>query len=222
MLRPVLNTSGQTGSPVLVCGSRELWPEGVALVDAVTRSLAASGGSIVTGCAVGADLAALRAARAVGGRVQVLAAFGPRGVANAGRASAVAAVCRAAAAGVPVTWWAGGPASVPLRARLAHRSLAAVRQVAAQRGPGSRVVAIISSLPRLPWQGAGPWYPCGSGAWSTIVAGAALGLPVVVFPVGLARGASLPALPTGPGSWVPAGAGLWSAGWAWSPGAALL
>ena len=85
-----------------------------------------------------------------GSQLQVFAAFGPDGAGAAGSVSAISIVSQVAVNGVPVSWWAGGPASVPLRGRLASRSLACVRSVVGS-GAGSGLVAFISALPSRPW-----------------------------------------------------------------------
>jgi hypothetical protein len=116
-----------------------------------------------------------------------------------------------------VSWWAGGGPGVVLRARLARRSLAAVRLVAAG-GPGSGLVAWSSRLPAIPFR-AGPWPSCGSGTWSSVAAAARLGVPVIVVPVGpLARVplARWPVLPAG-GHWSPVSSGSLSGAALWSP-----
>ena len=211
-------------SSVMICGSRQLPSAAFALIDTLVGVLLAHGRALIVGCAAGADRVALNAAMQLApSRLSVLAAFGPGGKGAAGSASAVAAVQAAARAGVPVLWWAGGGPTVPLRARLAVRSLSAVRQVASS-GAGAGLIAVVGSLPSRSWTGHGPWWSCGSGSWSSVAAADAFGLRVVVFPVGAAGlgGARLPALPSAPGHWAPAGRGVWSAGRVWVPDLALL
>lgn len=101
-------------------------------LSAAVRRLAAapSVAGFAVGCAVGVDAAVLVAlGRALGsavfGRVRVFA-VGGQGGAGFWRSSARSLVLRFAAAGGPVSWWAGGGAAVPLRARLAARSRACV------------------------------------------------------------------------------------------------
>ena len=202
------------------CGSRSLPASASSLVRSVVASVAASGAGLASGCAAGADALAISAALSLGlaPRLSVFAAFGPGGVGAAGSSSAPAVVARAAAAGASVSWWAGGPASVPLRARLARRSLAFVQALAASPSP-SGLVAFVSAPPPRRSFGPGPFPSCGSGSWSSVAAAALLGLSVVVFPVGWSPASGLPALPSGPGSWVPAGPGPWASGFRWQPAA---
>ena len=177
---------------VAVAGSSRLPPGGAQLVARVARVLEASGCSLVVGCCMGADQSTLSAVSAV----RVFSAFGPGG-AGAGPASAVAAVLAAQASGVPIAWWAGGPPSVPLRARLARRTAAVVAQASAGcvLFPSSPVVA-------------------GSGTWLAASAALARGLPLVVFPVGFPA-SELPQF--GAGRWGLAGSGVWSGAWRWIP-----
>lgn len=205
------------------CGSRSLPVGAAALVSRVVRSVLRAGRPVAVGCAAGADRAVLSSALsalpspASSPWLRVFAAFGPGGAGSAGLASAVGAVASAASASrspghglaspVQVSWWAGGGAGVPLRARLVSRSLALVSAVSAS-GPGSGLVAFVSS-PAV----------AGSGSWSAVLAAVGAGVPVVVFPCGFSP-SSLPSL--GPGSWSPAGSGVWSGGWRWVPAAVQL
>ena len=210
---------------VMVCGSRSLSPSAVPLVSQVVQSLLSAGRGIAVGCAAGADATVISSVLAAGAssQLRVFAAFGPGGAGAAGSVSAVSVVSQAATNGVPVTWWAGGPASVPLRGLLASRSLACVRSVVGS-GAGAGLVAFVSALPSRSW-GSGAFPSCGSGSWSSVAAAAKLGLPVVVFPVGALVGvvsAQLPVLPVpGGGSWVCAGAGAWSGACRWQAAATL-
>lgn len=177
----------------------------------------ARGAVVASGCAVGADSAALSGAVAAGGLPVVFAvgSFAGVGFPAPGVPAAVAA---AAAAGAPVRWLAGGGLGVPLAARLARRSLALVRWLSAR---GGVLVCAASSLPSARF-GPGPFPSCGSGSWSSVAAAALLSVPVFVVPfgallVGVGAPACFPRLPGG-GSWGPAGvllAGL--SGWSWSP-----
>lgn len=216
-----------TAPMVMLTGSRDL-PR-TANIAAVVSELVADGAHLVTGCATGADAQVIRAALARGApratALSVLAAHGPvapsslaSGYSAPGSwsGSAVAAVAAAQRAGASVSWWAGGGPDVALRARLARRSLAAVRLVAAS-SCGSWLLAWPSRLPSYPFR-AGAWPSCGSGTWASAAAAARLGVPVAVFPVGALAGLPLvswPALAAG-GSWSPltsdvfAGAALWS------------
>lgn len=181
---------------VAVAGSRALSGAGLALVGPVCRSVLASGRSLSVGCAVGVDAAVLGSVGAAfPGRVRCFAAFGPGpGFAGSWRGSDVAAVRRFAAHGGGVSWLAGGPLSLPLRARLASRtsavvSAASVACVVFFSSPASRGSALAARL------------------------AAARGLPVVGFPCGFS-GEFLPSL--GSGSWVPfSGFGPWVSAWVW-------
>lgn len=200
--------SGLT-APVGFSGSRSLSPAAASLAAAVARGVVASGAPGLVGCAAGADAAFVSAFVAGGAaaRLRVFAAFGPGGVGAAGAASSVSGVAAAARAGASVCWWAGGPASVPVRGRLARRSLAFVRALAAA---GGRLFVFPSSPPARPFA-SGAWPSCGSGSWASACAAARLGVPVVVFP-GFAG--PLPLL--GAGAWASVSlAG--SVGWAWRP-----
>lgn len=203
---------------VMLCGSRALPPAAVPLVARVTSALLGSGSLLVTGCAAGADAAAVSGAVGAGGAVRLLlfAVGSSQGSGFAGRSSAFVGVRSAAKAGAAVRWWSGGPASVPLRARLVRRSLACI-QSAAAGGPGSGLVAFVAQLPPRPFA-AGVWPSCGSGSWASAGAAAQLGLPVVVVPVGALAGLpshALPVLPGG-GCWSPVSAGVLSGGFRWS------
>ncbi len=186
------------GGVVAVCGSRSLPVAAGPLVGQVVRSLVAGGSSLAGGCATGADGFALSSALASGAcsRLSVFAAFGPGGAGAAGSVSAVSQVAAVAAAGASVAWWAGGPASVPVRVRLAARTRAVV---------GAANVGLVAFL--------GAPSSCGSLLACRVAAGR--GLPVLVFPVGFPAG-HLPSL--GSGSWSPSGrGGVWSKAWRWVP-----
>jgi hypothetical protein len=185
--------AGASGGVVAVAGSRLLPPGGAQRVAGVARSLVAAGGSLVVGCAVGADAAVVAAVPPAA--LQVLAAFGPGG-AGAWAGSAVSTVRAFAAAGGAVVWWAGGGPAVPLRARLAARTRAVVAEASAG------LVVFFGS-------------PMSRGAALATRCAVARGLPVLAFPLGFAP-AQLPLL--GYGSWVPAGgSGVWAGAWVWLP-----
>ena len=205
---------------VMVCGSRSLSQAASRAVGQVVPALLGAGSVLSVGCASGADAAAVSSATAqgAGSRLQLFAVGGQGGAGFAGRASALPGVRAASVAGARVTWWAGGPPSVPLRARLARRSLACVRSVLAG-GPGSGLVAFVSRLPSQAF-GSGAWPSCGSGTWSAVAAAARAGLPVVVVPVGGVSGCSLPGLPGG-GSWVAVGLAAQVGGFRWVPAPSL-
>jgi hypothetical protein len=185
----------------------------------VASALLSAGSVLAVGCAAGADAAAVSSAVAAGAasRLLLFAVGGRSGAGFAGRASAVAGVRSAVAAGAAVSWWAGGAVSVPLRARLVGRSLACVGAAAAG-GPGSGLVAFVGQLPPRVF-GAGAWPSCGSGSWGSAGAAALRGLPVVVVPVGSLAGVSVSSLPVlpGKGSWSPVLSGALSGGFRWVP-----
>jgi predicted Rossmann fold nucleotide-binding protein DprA/Smf involved in DNA uptake len=170
---------------VAVAGSRALPASGSALAVRVASDLAASGASFAVGCCSGADAALLSAVpgSVPPSLVRCFAAFGPGGE-GAGPFSAALAVQAFAASGGSVSWWAGGPASVPLRSRLAGRTRAVVG--AADAG----LVAFFGSA-----NSRGSLFACRLAL--------SRGLPVVAFPVGFSA-AELPLL--GAGSWAPVGA----------------
>lgn len=191
------------GGVVAVCGSRSLPVSAGPLVGQVVRSLLVGGSSLVVGCASGADGFAISSALAAGAapRLSVLAAFGPGGAGAAGSVSAVFQVTAAASAGAQVAWWVGGPASVPLQARLAGRTRAVV--AAASVG----LVAFFGS-------------PASRGSLLACRLAQGRGLPVLAFPVGF-PGQRLPSL--GAGYWAPSGrGGVWSGAWRWVPGQGVL
>lgn len=166
---------------VAVAGSRALPASGSALVVRVASDLTASGCSLVVGCCSGADAAVLSAVPGFipPSLIRCLCAFGTGGI-GSGSASAVASVSAFAGAGGSVQWWAGGPASVALRVRLAART----RAVVAAAGAG--LVVFFAS-------------PSTRGSLLACRCAVVRGLPVVAFPVGFS-GSKLPLL--GAGSWV--------------------
>jgi hypothetical protein len=105
---------------VALAGSRALPASGSALVVRVASDLAAGGASFAVGCCAGADAALLSAVPGFvpPSLVLCLSAFGPGG-AGSGRFSAVGSVSAFDSLGGSVQWWAGGPASAPLRSGLA-------------------------------------------------------------------------------------------------------
>ena len=139
---------------VLFCGSRSFSSFPVVSVP-VARWLSVGGG-VFCGSSAGADALVVRATLAVGGAssLRVVAAFCASG-AGAGSCSSVSAGRAAAAAGAFVVWFAGGPASVPLRSRLAARSVSAASLAAGGvvfsaggvLGPGSSL-AVFSLVSR--------------------------------------------------------------------------
>lgn len=134
---------------------------------------------VSTGCAAGADQAAIQAALALGaaGQLSVAAVGGPGGL-GFWSGSACAAVRLASLRGASVSWWAGGQLSVPLVGRLSARSKAALVGCAAAFffcAPGGS-----------------------AGSLKTAAVAAARGVPVYFFNNG-----QLPALPGQAGSWSP-------------------
>jgi len=202
---------------VMLCGSRSLPAGAFSQVGQVVASLLGSGSVLAVGCAAGVDAAAVSSAVAAGAaaRLRLFAVGGASGSGFACSASAFDGVRSAVVAGAVVSWWAGGPASVPLRGRLARRSLACVRAAAAGE-PGSGLVVFVSQLPACAF-GAGAWPSCGSGSWSSAAAAARLGLPVVLVPVGPLAGVSVSSLPalSGGGSWALVGRGAPVGGFRW-------
>lgn len=136
---------------VLFCGSRSF--SSFSVVAGPVFGWLAAGGGVVCGASAGADALVVRVALAAGGAssLRVLAAFASSG-AGAGSCSSVVSARAAALAGASVVWLAGGPLSVPLRARLAARSALAASLAAGgvvfsaggALGPGSSLA--VSSL----------------------------------------------------------------------------
>jgi hypothetical protein len=187
-----------SGGVVAVCGSRSLPLSARSPVGRVVQALLSGGASLAVGCATGADAFALSACQSLGGltRVSVFAAFGPGGAGAAGSVSSVSVVNAEAAAGARVCWWAGGPASVPVQARLSVRTRKVV---------GAADMGLVAFF-------------CASASRGTLLAcrlAATRGLPVLAFPVGFS-GKDLPSL--GAGCWAPSGRrGVWSGAWRWVP-----
>ena len=201
-----VSASGSAERPlpwVCLAGSRDLPAAWAPRVAAVARSVLAGGRGVAVGCAAGADAFALQAALAFPGvsaaSLAVFAVGGPDG-AGFWAASAYPLAARAAlVAPGCVRWWAGGPVSRPLVARLVARSAAAV-SLAAASGAGAGFVAFVTS-------------PGSRGACRSARLAARLGLPVILFPCGFAP-ARLPALAAG--RWAPvAEAGVWAGAWRW-------
>lgn len=199
-------------SPIGFCGPRSLPAAGLAWVYGGAASVVRAEGSVTSGCAVGADAAALFGALSAGGLPRAFAVGSSAGT-GFPRPGIPAAVAAAVRAGAPVSWLAGGPLSLPLIPRLAARSLAFVRFLAAS---GGVLVCAASSLPRRAF-GPGPFPSCGSGSWSSVAAAVLAGVPVFAVPLGVSPSA-FPALPGG-GAWSAVAGGLFGApAWAWSPG----
>ena len=109
---------------VLFCGSRSF--SSFPVVQGPVSRWLSSGGGVVCGSAAGADSLVVTAALNAGGAssLQVLASFSVSG-SGAGSCSSVQSARFAAASGASVVWLAGGPLSVPFRARLAARTASA-------------------------------------------------------------------------------------------------
>ena len=186
-------------SVVAFGGSRGLPVSAEPFVRRVVGAVLGAGRSVAVGCAAGADAAVVEAVVRAGAcrRLSVFSVFGRSGAGSCG-VSAVGAVLRAAAAGARVFWWAGGGRSVGLVPRLVARSAACVRSAAAG-GAGSGLVLFVSSAHS-------------PGSWGSARLAARLGVPVVVFLVGVPAGCLVS---LGQGRWVPAGSGVWASGWLW-------
>lgn len=206
-----------SGRIIAFGGSRSLPASAASLVGQVVALVLAAGGCVAVGCAVGADALVVAEFWARGGspgRLALFAVGGPLGrrfPCGFWGGSAVEAVVRSFRLGASVRWWAGGGPSVGLRARLFRRSQACVR-LAASRPRGGFVGFVV-----------GGW-SASRGTWGSVRSALLLGLPVVVFPVGGRRPASLvSSFPrsfrgVGRGSWVPAArSGVWARGFRWVP-----
>lgn len=183
-------------------GARYLNAQSLAVVKNMATA-ATQSGIVYTGCAVGADAAAIAGA---GKLARVFAVGAPTG---AGFPVGLhPALATAAWQGNHITWLAGGPLHVPLVARLARRSLAMVRALALA---GGALVAFPATGAPPRAFGPGPFPSCGSGTWSTVAAAALLGVPV--FVVCSARPSAV--LPV-TGTWVQSSL-FGMAGWAFVP-----
>ena len=158
---------------MLVGGSRSVLPGSAAWV-ACQAFVLRCRGPVHVGCASGADQAVVLA-RPAG--LRVWAAFAASG-AGSWRSSAVAAVQAAAGAGVPVSWLAGGALALPLVARLARRSRAALAgcglAVFFAPGPGSLSVAraaLAQGIPVRLWLAPGQLPPSLPGACAPVLVG---------------------------------------------------
>lgn len=113
---------------VFVGGSRSAGPAAARVCTWLGRELAAAEFSLVVGCAPGVDELVLSSFVAAAGAPPAASVFAVGASSGAGfpSGSLPPAVAAAAALGSPVAWWAGGGPSLPLRARLARRTRAAV------------------------------------------------------------------------------------------------
>jgi len=180
-----------------VVGSRALPPCGGQSITRACDSLIRAGGTLVVGCAAGADAAVLSAG--LKGdyvkSVKCFAAFDFDGF-GACKVSAVGIVKEFEAAGGAVTWLAGGKLAVPIRARLAMRAKVVVSEATAG------CVGFLSS-------------PDSVGTTRALELAVKRGLKVVVFPLEFDP-SLLPSL--GAGCWLPCkSGGVWSSAWVWSP-----
>jgi hypothetical protein len=184
---------------IAVAGSRSLPSSCAPLVSAVVVALARRGRLVCVSCCPGADRFALAAALSVRCLAAVFAAAGPSPA--VGSHASFPPLALPSWALPLVRWWAGGAASVPLRARLVRRAAASVRFAAAS-GPGAGLVCFLRS-------------PHSRGSVLALRLAARLGLPAVVFCCGFLP-AALPSL--GSGAWVPAArSGVFAAAVRWAP-----
>lgn len=126
------------------------------------------------GCCVGTDAAVISAVTP--SRLVIFSAYGRFGD-GACSLSAVSAVSAAARGGAAVRWWSGGPASVPLAARLRARTLALVRAASVlvvAWAPGSRGSSLALAEARRRGLGVWLWPVAGvfpRGSWVSSVHG---------------------------------------------------
>src|SRR5262245_33251621 len=129
-------------STVYVTGSRVLPDEYGPLMDRVMSVLAGTGVSVVTTCAVGAEVMAMTRAAGLG-RLAAVFAVGDANGTGFWAGSCPFSLLRVWG-GSQVRWSAGGSVDVPLPVRLKDRTRACFRFVASS-GPGGRVVAFSTS-----------------------------------------------------------------------------
>ncbi len=195
-------------------GSRSLPVGFAALVRRVVRAFLRSGADIAVGCSDGADALVIRSVVEAGAASRLTVfAVGDRLGNGFWRLSAFPAVCVARDAGARVLWRAGGVFG-SLRVRLARRSEALVRAVAASSGRRGLVAFVSVSCP-LDVSPSRRFAGRGSGSWGAVALAVGLGLPVVVFPCGVGPSA-LPGW--WGGHWVPvARSGLWAGAFRFVP-----
>ncbi len=157
------------------CGSRSLPASARPLVSSVVSSvLKASSAQITVGCSIGADEMVLSSIpESALSRVSIFAAFGAGGV-GACSLSAVSSVLNAVRCGASVNWWSGGNDNVPIRGRLARRSVALVKHL-----PGNRPAALVCFLSSP--SSSGSLKACRRTACPEHGRGVRLGIPVFVF-----------------------------------------
>ena len=176
-------------------GSRALTQKHFSQVSQVVNATLATSAGIHVGCAVGADQFIIQAASACPGQLHIFAQFSQIG-SGSFAGSALASVFTAHQSGIPVSYLAGGPLSIPLRARLLRRSIAALRGCALS-------VFFLSN-------------PASAGSLNTAAQAATMGMPVYVFPLGFPGNPQ--ALRHLPGAWQPSSfAGFPCLQWAAGP-----
>lgn len=172
-------------------GSVNLPDEGAHFVTHWAKQIIPHFSRVYVGCALGVDAlvidAMLRAGRAKD--LEIFAAFGPlspswaapfyNAPGSARAISNLSGVAAALRAGATVHWWAGGTQEVPIRGRLAQRSLSLVDALWTDYGA---LFIMPASLPATAF-GPGPFPACGSGTWSTAAAAAKKNVPVWCEPV---------------------------------------
>jgi HK97 family phage portal protein len=197
---------------VAIVGSRDLPASARPLIDAVIAALLGRGRQIGTGDASGLDEQVIQSTLALNasGSLHIFAAQGPAGR-GAWRCSAKQ-IDQAAQRGAYVQYWAGGQGGT-LRQRLVQRTIQVV-DWAVGGGPGSGLIAFVTSMAPSGCRPASHWVSCGSGTWGAAALAVGRGTPLVAFPYGGGR-AWLPDWPGG--SWEVAGGGVWAQGWKWMP-----
>ena len=176
----------QSYSSIGFCGSRSIQSTASPLISLVAHSvLSSSDVRLAVGCSVGVDRYVIEAIpRSALSRVSIFAVFGPGGAGSC-NLSAVSTVVKAVGGGASVRWWSGGAQFVPIRQRLALRSVALVRYLAAS--PLSTLICFLSS-------------PESSGSILACRRAAQLGVPLMVICIGFPP-AQLPRLRKR-GSWI--------------------
>ena len=143
---------------IMLGGSRALAWNWFSLVDRVVADILAAGFNVSVGCAAGADLWSLKAALIRNPYRVRLSCVGDRNGAGFWSGSApLAALHQADDLGASVSWGVGGPGSLPFRARLMRRSMAAldgcsaaVFFLASKASTGSLAVAAQAVEDRIP------------------------------------------------------------------------
>jgi len=159
-------------------GSRSLKADHFPLVRDVVLGCLAAGAVIRVGCARGADAAVIRAAIKYPSHLSVFAQFTPGGQGSFS-GSDVVAVSSAAQSGANVSYLAGGALSLPLKARLMRRSIAALS--------GCKAAVFFLAKPFSP------------GSLAVAAAAATKNIPVYIFGCGFSG--SPAALRSAPGGW---------------------